>query len=370
MTCDETRERFSDLVDGRLAPDERAALDAHLAACAVCPAELDRLRATVALLRSIEPARAPAGFVDRVVAAARPQPWWRRLAAQALFPLPVKLPLEAAAILLVGVGVAYLFQRTPELRDATRVDAPVVAERPASAPPVTPSGPTPTQPRERDTTAPARAPEPVAPSSDAVRAAKEAPREAPPTRRQPDAATELRSERARPDAEPPPVPQTADAKRRSAPAPTPQAAESKRDAPSAPAPDTRAKTEVAPAAPTPQRAPATATPSADPVPGAPPVAGARAPRAMAKAAPAFDAAGTLAVPARAAGEQAVRDLVARHRGQVTTRVEPAATVLELTMPGAEYPGFVAGLAALGRWQPEREPAEVRPEVRVLLRLVE
>ena len=121
MTCHEARERFSALLDDALAGGERAALDAHLAGCAECRRELERFRATVTLLHRIEPARAPAGFVDRVLDAARPAPWYRRLARAVLFPLPVKLPLEAAAVVLVGVIVTLLYRQTPELQRAFRV---------------------------------------------------------------------------------------------------------------------------------------------------------------------------------------------------------------------------------------------------------
>jgi len=61
MTCHEARELFSALIDDALGGKERAVLDAHLATCADCGRELQRFRDTVALLRAVEPARAPAG---------------------------------------------------------------------------------------------------------------------------------------------------------------------------------------------------------------------------------------------------------------------------------------------------------------------
>src|SRR5881396_3520395 len=103
MTCDEARELFSALLDEALDPDERGAVDAHVATCVDCRRELGLLRNTVALLRRVEPVRAPSGLVDRVRRAARPAPWYRRLLAALFLPWPVKLPLEAAAVVLVGV---------------------------------------------------------------------------------------------------------------------------------------------------------------------------------------------------------------------------------------------------------------------------
>ena len=122
MTCDETRETLSAYLDEALAPDERRRVDAHLEGCAECRRELEALRGTVALLQRVEPARAPVGFVDRVVAAARPRPWYRRVADAVLRPLSVKLPLEATAVVMVALLAVYLFERTPELRQAARYE--------------------------------------------------------------------------------------------------------------------------------------------------------------------------------------------------------------------------------------------------------
>ncbi len=124
MTCDETRDTLSAYLDEALAPDERSLVDAHLEGCAECRRELEALRGTVALLQRVEPARAPVGFVDRVVAAARPRPWYRRAADAVLLPLSVKLPLEATAVVMVGLLAVYLFERSPELQRAAREVAP------------------------------------------------------------------------------------------------------------------------------------------------------------------------------------------------------------------------------------------------------
>src|SRR5216684_3490990 len=134
MTCHESRERLSELLDEVLPAPERAEVDAHLADCPECRRELERLRATVSLLQRVEPVRAPAGFVDRVMAAVRPVPWYRRLAAWIFLPLLIKLPAEAAAMALVAILAVYLFQRDPELRRTVRPElqaTPPRAEAPA-----------------------------------------------------------------------------------------------------------------------------------------------------------------------------------------------------------------------------------------------
>ena len=120
MTCHEARELFSARVDEALASDDATQLDAHLAGCAECRAEWARFERTVALVRGIESARAPAGFVNRVLAAADPVPWPLRLARQVFMPLRVKLPLEAAAVVLVAGLAVMTFQHSPEMQRSVR----------------------------------------------------------------------------------------------------------------------------------------------------------------------------------------------------------------------------------------------------------
>ena len=61
-------------LDGALDPAERAEIDSHLAACASCRSERDRLAAAVALLARLPPPPSPApGFEQR---------FYARLAAQ------------------------------------------------------------------------------------------------------------------------------------------------------------------------------------------------------------------------------------------------------------------------------------------------
>ncbi|MGH7324781.1 MAG: zf-HC2 domain-containing protein [Candidatus Rokuibacteriota bacterium] len=145
MTCDEARALFSDLADERLGAGEREACRTHLATCAECRREWEGFERTLALLHALPRHRAPAGFANRVLAAARPEAWPKRLARRLFVPLHVKLPLEAAAVALVGVGAA-LMTRTPEMQWAMREATPPAYQAPASgvAPTPEPRSSTPT----------------------------------------------------------------------------------------------------------------------------------------------------------------------------------------------------------------------------------
>lgn len=149
MTCPDARELFSALIDETLTREERADLYGHLATCADCRRELAAVERTVALVRGTTPVRAPAGFIERVVTAARPASWYTRAARAALLPWPVKLPLSAAAVLLVAGLAVLMFRGTQEQQRAARYESspPVLADRrvaeqpaaPPAAPPATPS---------------------------------------------------------------------------------------------------------------------------------------------------------------------------------------------------------------------------------------
>jgi hypothetical protein len=314
MTCSEARAMLSAAVDDALGAGERESLDAHLAACADCRRELQQLRDTVALLRAVEPPRAPAGFVDRVLGAARPAPWPRRLLRALFFPWPVKLPLEAAATVLVAVGVVYLYQATPEIERAARLEPPAPST--------------------------VEAPRAVAPESHETSRAtpSEAPGDATPGR------AGAKKDEPRPAAEPAP---SADV-----------AAKSKSEAPPARgegAPETRQRSSrTAPAAPEAEK----------------PAAGALEARRQDSAAFApADVTGGLVVSDREAALRALAELVTRLGGAEDRRLTtPDAAIVELSIPRDAYPELARQLRQLGRWQPAREATELPARVRVVVRI--
>ncbi len=398
MTCHDARELFSALVDEALSARERGDLDAHLGGCAECRRELERFQSTVALLHRVEPARAPAGFVDRVIAAARPAPWHRRLLRAVFLPWPVKLPLEAAALVLVGVTVALLYRGTPELQQAARLEMrpPAVGEapHPASAPKA--AAPEPAVP----------APQPAAP-----RFAAPAPSDAPAPAREKRAAPAEPEVASRLLAKPEQVPPVADKRdaqearealgkredranfRDEADATRRQDAAKAAPAPPAPTPATPAPAASAPPAAAPPRllAPAAPAPTA---PGEKKAAeapgGAVVGRALpsvkegagsdvaaqrlsaARVAPAaLDITGRLSVADRDAALRALADLVAKVGGrEVARRAVDDGLAIELAIPRAAWPEFSRGLARLGRFTPESQAAELPDDVRVSLRLTD
>ena len=317
MTCHETRERLSDLLDEFLAAPERAEVGAHLDGCPDCRRELDRLRATVSLLSRVERPRAPVGFVDRVTAAARPVPWYQRLGHRLFLPMNIKLPAQAAAMLLIAVLGVYLFQRTPEWRDAARPELQSPAPRAA---------------REAE---------------NAVRSERrlDSPQSSPPIREEYKQEPKKEADADRLEKAGAPTSQAA---------PAPKVAASSAPAPAAPPAESRAKSRDAAEGQSGALAPAL-------------------PAMSAKRQPAVSSVlGRLNVKNRPAAEQGLADLLARLGGSETgRRQELGATVVEVLVPEAGYADFVSGLTTLGVFTPEDKPAALPtdpPQIRLGIRI--
>ena len=355
MTCHDARDQFSALVDDGLPAGERAVLDAHLATCADCRRELERFRRTVSLLHAVAPVRAPAGFVDRVLEAARPVPWPRRLLRGLFVPWPVKLPIEAAAIMLVAVGVALVYRATPELQQSAQVEtyAPTAARVPDSA---------------------AQAPAPMSRETDVARQSGDALRDQGAVKEQPPAKTREAKDAAEAPKSEPAAP---------APAKAPEGGALSRETHVAPErrQESRAKDEQPAAKPAPP--PVVAEPRAmakqnapSPSQSAPgarsdmaPAPASRQPTAALAAAPS-DVSGLLAVGDRDAALRQVGELITRLGGTETRRVDGAnGPIVELTIARDAYAELARELARIGRWRTTREPAALPDQVRVVLQII-
>ena len=359
MTCDETRDTLSAYLDEALTPAERGLVAAHLEGCPECRRELEALRGTIAMLRRVEPVRAPVGFVDRVVAAARPRPWYRRAADAVLLPLSVKLPLEVTAVVMVGLLAVYLFERSPELQQAARERVPreeVAApaeKRPVKpladkiARPSAPSPPAPTGAPARGTgerdRADARGSQEVDPQVPASPPAVVAP--APPAPAPPPAVSAPTA--AVPS--PPPAPPSPEAK-----------AQARKEA----GPGENVAGAVRSEEENRQRglSPGVSGDSARSAPSSSRLAAKRVLRPA-------DVVARVAVRDRDVAEGELTALISRLGGSVTQRRrEDEATVVEALIPQPRYAEFSEGVGRIGSWQVEAQRQDLPAQIHVVLRL--
>ncbi len=137
MTCDEARDAFTDLYDGILSGPPLVVLSRHLDECRACQDEWTAFRQAMRAVADLGVDDPASGFASRVMERIERPSWWRRAAQLLVFPLPVKLPLHAAALVLLVVAGWWMGREVPEIEQAARVQTP--ASLPKTAPPAPPA---------------------------------------------------------------------------------------------------------------------------------------------------------------------------------------------------------------------------------------
>lgn len=114
-TMSHVHEELSALLDGELAPADRARVEEHLAACAECAAVRAELSRALGSLRTVEPIEPSAGLRRRVLAAVDAEPLGAAARFRAL--LSPRFWVPAAAALAAGLALFFAASR-PEGADA------------------------------------------------------------------------------------------------------------------------------------------------------------------------------------------------------------------------------------------------------------
>jgi hypothetical protein len=119
MNCQEVQLQLSGYLEKSLDAIRMKGVEAHLASCPFCRVEARGLSDCIALVADLPSVEPPAGFAQRVVAHARefePEPrLWQRL----LGVLGSTAPIQATAVLLIGVLAVLMYQKEPRLRDGS-----------------------------------------------------------------------------------------------------------------------------------------------------------------------------------------------------------------------------------------------------------
>ena len=113
MNCEDIQKSLSDLVDESVDVERFQEIESHLAGCGTCRDEMAGLLECRRLLVALAAVEPPVNFTDRVMAevreAARPSAFWRHW----FFPLHIKIPLQATALVLIAVLAAYIYRQEP-----------------------------------------------------------------------------------------------------------------------------------------------------------------------------------------------------------------------------------------------------------------
>jgi len=139
MTCHEVKELSSDYLDQRLSPMKITLIEEHLKSCIDCSREIEALRHTVSFIGSLDEIETSTDFLARVRRKIESGNRKKRVWAWLFEPVRIKVPLEASALLLVGVIGFLLYRETPRLTGESSIKAPmhsieVAQEKPKTKP--------------------------------------------------------------------------------------------------------------------------------------------------------------------------------------------------------------------------------------------
>jgi hypothetical protein len=111
MECDSINERLQVYLEGMLDREEEAAVEEHLRQCESCAASLEDLGVTIQLVKGLDEVEPPPWMTHRIMTRVRAEARPKRGILDRLFrPLSVKLPIEALAVVLLGVATYYVFK--------------------------------------------------------------------------------------------------------------------------------------------------------------------------------------------------------------------------------------------------------------------
>lgn len=111
---------LSEYIDGAVTPGKRAAIEEHLASCPECSLAREELQKTLQHLRDLEDVEAPPWLSQKIMATVREEAEQKSgLLRKLFFPLRIKLPLQAVAVLFLAVTAFYVSQSIqPKMRIA------------------------------------------------------------------------------------------------------------------------------------------------------------------------------------------------------------------------------------------------------------
>lgn len=153
MTCSEIESRLPAYLDGLLPQEEKDRIAGHVSACLRCGRALADLKKTAEILRNLEAVEPPPFFEEKIMARVREEAGRKRgLLRRLFYPLHIRIPIQAMAMVLIAVAAVYVFQTGgPEMQRTVPLPAPAdisgkgavtaePAKAPAHAPAAAPAG--------------------------------------------------------------------------------------------------------------------------------------------------------------------------------------------------------------------------------------
>jgi len=137
MDCEKVRDRFSSLWEKELTPSEEKIVREHLSSCPECQKEFERFEKTMGWLRSVGAVEVPEGFLPELykkMEERKRAPLGEKTRGRWFgFPLSLKLPVQAVAMVAIVFLVLYFTKMMPmevtRLKDAQPPSFPLSEEK-------------------------------------------------------------------------------------------------------------------------------------------------------------------------------------------------------------------------------------------------
>jgi len=120
MECNNVQGKLSVYIEGMISPEERKLIDEHISSCSKCKEALYDLKKTLDYVHNLEDVEPPVWLTQKVMAKIHSEAEPKKGILQKLFyPLYIKLPIEAVAVVLIAVTALYIFKTIqPEMKMA------------------------------------------------------------------------------------------------------------------------------------------------------------------------------------------------------------------------------------------------------------
>jgi hypothetical protein len=137
MECKDIQKRLSAYLEKAASPQQKTAIDAHLKQCKRCRQALADLKRTIEYVQKLEEVEPPAWLAQRIMARVRTEAEQKSGIVKRLFyPIHIKLPLEAIAVIFIAVGTLYIFKTMQPQMQLAKIptETKEMAPAPATAP--------------------------------------------------------------------------------------------------------------------------------------------------------------------------------------------------------------------------------------------
>ncbi|MGE5173689.1 MAG: DUF2275 domain-containing protein [Betaproteobacteria bacterium] len=113
MEHNEIRHKLSEYIDGSITVGEITEIEEHLKTCTACRDALRELHKTLEHIKTVEEVDPPAWMTQKIMAKVRgAEAEQKSFLRKLFFPLSVKIPIQAVAVLFLAAGAFYIYRST------------------------------------------------------------------------------------------------------------------------------------------------------------------------------------------------------------------------------------------------------------------